>query len=267
MPNSLFTFDQNNPALFAPRPTDNTDINWNGQAGNPGLAQLFDEQRNINVRLFNEMDATQVGKGIQSENLANGAVKAENQREIINSVVENKCTCVQGAPASTSMFSQVDGQPLNKKELHKWQGVSNFRNFQAGVDNITSEMDCVIRPLIWHNVSNIQSGSGSWGNQPWYNMDVIPNSNDYGNVKIVLEVAPDSSFLTGVQTCAKRGFFWAESSLNCKLIDKTPKLYQNPWYRVVLYLEKNPDQAVGIQMQLLACFSISITQKIKNKHI
>jgi hypothetical protein len=268
MANTLFLADLNNPSNFPSLPSDNSDINWSSQSVNPGLYPIISFLFNNFTKLYNEMDATIIGKGIQFENLANGAVRPENQRELIGTAYNNRYVVIDSPVSPGNYFIQNDGATLQKYIiLPPFQLVTNFRNFQAGVDNVTTELDFEIVPFL------MQNGGGLSGQQTprnalnWFASESVPNAGDWGQVKLITEVAPDSSFTTGVQQVSKKSVFFDQKNWSHKAIDKTSKTYQNPWYRQYLTLEKNPDQGVGSAMQLIGELNASAHYKCKNKHI
>jgi hypothetical protein len=270
MANQLFINDRTNPVLLPARPVSGGDINWDSQPGQPGVSPIFADLTAELQKLYIETDATIVGKGIKENNIANLAVLPQNQREIINRPYRNRLITIQAATPGT-YYIQVDGQPLVKKELFKFQAITNYRNFQNGVDNITTEID------IQMNNAFLQSGGLNTPLQfgtTWYlQPDGLSNADDYKNVKIYVEVDSTSAFSSPV-VIAKESFYGytnytsqEQPQWKIEVEDKVLKSYQNPWYRVSLALEKSPNQAAGVSMQILLQTMVSCKYKCKNKHI
>lgn len=272
MANSLITQDWNNPTTPAPRMGDGTAINYTTQPGNPGLKPILDQYDQSFKDLYNNLDATVPGKGLQYENLANGAVQAVNMREIINTSVNNRLFSIVN-PTNGGYLTQTDGQAVNKFILiPPFQAITNFRNFQAGVDNVTTELDISldIGYLVSSGLNTALGWIGNWYAQP----DGLAAAADYRNIKIVTEVDSNSAFTSAVIVSKKSFYGYTNytsqennSPWSIKAIDKTTKNYQNPWYRTYLIMEKAPNQAAGVAMNLIMQGLASATYKCKNKHL
>jgi hypothetical protein len=272
MANQLFINDRTNPLLLPARPVSGGDINWDSQVGQPGLSPIFADFTSELQKLYIETDATIVGKGIKENNIANLAVLPQNQREIINTPYKNRLVNVQSGV--NTPYPQVDGQPLIKKILlPPFQVISNFRNFQSGVDNVTTELNIKIKNF------NIQGFNLATTANYATTLAALTDGTDaeiYKNIKIITEVDSTSAFLA--PTIISKESFFSENfpgyanwlcymPWDIEVIDKTAKSYQNPWYRTYLVLEKTFFQATGITLQLFLQMNIDCKYKCKNKHI
>jgi hypothetical protein len=265
MANQLFINDRTNPLLLPARPVSGGDINWDSQVGQPGLSPIFADFTSELQKLYIETDATIVGKGIKENNIANLAVLPQNQREIINTPYKNKITI--------SQLTQIDGQALNKKILlPPFQAITNFRNFQTGVDNVTTELDVQIKNLYIQPANGVAIINNNF---PYFGDGA--NIENYTNIKINVEVDSTSAF-TSPTLIHKEGFFGILTNpngidyigmlpWNIKVVDKLTKAYQNPWIRVYLTLEKTILQPANVSMTLDLRSAIDCTYKCKNKHI
>ena len=262
MSNALFLTDWNNPTALAPKPVGGGGVNYSSLAGNPGIKPIVDQFTDELKNLYNELDATIATKGLKFDNLSNNSVQAENIREKWNFPVQDKLFVITNGTVETPM-TQVVGQSIIYKEIAKWQAVTNFRNFTAGIDNITTEINANIS-LTTGSATNIYSLGNTQIYTPPASMD------DYKQIRFQIQVSPDNTFAT-TQVVADRGVYLQGGQtiipLLIKGVDINPKNYQNPWYRVVLYLRKNPTQSNGVSMTFYGYGDIDINYKCTNKNL
>jgi hypothetical protein len=271
MANPLALFDFNNPTILAPRPSAGSRVNYISEPGNPGQKPIFDQLYDQLTFFFDQSDATQVGKGIRFDNIANRAVRPENMRLRIDQPFKNYHVQIDNGLNNGGGFTQVDGQtPLRKPVVPVFQIPTNFRNFQAGVDNVTAEIDIIIDKGFMQNAQGMNAGT-SWTPQNWYSILAgNTTAQSQRNVKIFVWVG-SSLAMTDAVLISKESFYGysnytmvEQGSWSMKIIDKTSKLYQNPCYKIELGLEKAPGQAAAVVMGLALQALVTVTTKATN---
>jgi hypothetical protein len=260
-----FLIDWNNPTALAPKPSQGTKINWIDEPANPGLKPIIDQFTDEFKSLALNMDASVAGRGLQFGNIANSAIRPENMRTQNNKSVQNKPWVLTDTPATGNYFTQLDGQTQKYVELTKWQEATNFRNFQPGIDNVTTDMKVEID---W-DWADFYSGISQWGVPSWH---LNPsNYNDYKNMWIRVEVSPDLLFTTST-IVEEKGFFARGAGAQAtpwifNVIDKTIKIYQNPCYKISFFWKKSISQSAGTQALIRGQGTISVTANCTNKNI
>ena len=254
-------YDWNNPTIPALRPASGGKINYVDEPGFPGLKTIFDQYQDEWRNLRNKMDADVVGQGIQFGNIGNGAVRAENIRPRINQGLLDKPFSV--SENTGNYFTQTDGQTQKYLSLGIWQETTAFRNFIAGTDNITNDLQIDLHWGWWDMYSGIQSLNA---HPTWYAAPADLNS--YKNVWIEVSVGSDNG-MTGRQVICNKGFgqnsFALPTTFSCT--DSTTKLYQNPWYEVRFYMKKAVNQGAGSSFQMRGVGTLSTKSTVTNQKI
>lgn len=262
-------YDWNNPLVPAPKPTDGSGINWTSQPSNPGMKPIIDQYTDEFKNLQNKLNADVVNQGANFGNIANRAIQPENMRPRIDTPFKNRFVTVQSAANTGQPFTQVDGQPIVKKILiPPFQISTGFRNFQIGIDNITTELEILLNNSFRSGNSQINSPTAGIS---WATPDGTANVDDYKNCKIYVEVDSTSAFLTPTLVSKDSFEIYTNytTSETCpwliKCVDKIAKNYQDPWYRVYLTLEKAPNQSAGVSMNLTLQTYLTLIYKVSNK--
>jgi hypothetical protein len=266
MANALALYDFNNPTILAPKPGAGSRVNWISEPSNPGLKPIVDQIYDQLTFFFDQSDATQSGKGVGFDNIANRAVRPENMRLRIDQPYKGTLLTIDNGAGGA--FVQIDGQTLIKKPVVPvFQVVTNWRNFQTGIDNVTTELDIIIDRAYIANQGSLLPPTGNWTNT---NQGQI-GGNDR-NIKIYTEVG-SSAAMTDAVLVSKDAYYGYTNytpqepqlqNLTIKIVDKTIKSYQNPFYRITLALEKTSTQTPGTSMGLALQALVTVTTKATN---
>jgi hypothetical protein len=261
-----FLIDWNNPTAPAPRPSQGSKINYVDEPLNPGLKAIFDQYTDEFKSLALNMDASIPNKGLVFGNIANGAIRPENMRLRIDQPFKGVLLTIDNGAGSA--FVQVDGQPpILKPVVPVFQVATNYRNFQPGIDNVTTELDIIIDRAYIANQGSLQPPTSNWTNTTQGQI----GGNDR-NIKIYTEVG-SSLAMTDAVLVSKDAYYGYTNytpqepqmqNLTIKIVDKTLKLYQNPCYRITLRLERTSAQAVGVSLGLALQALVTITVKTTN---
>jgi hypothetical protein len=266
MPNPLALYDLNNPTILAPKPGASTRVNWISEPSNPGLKPIVDQLYDQLTFFFDQSDATQGGKGLPFDCIANRAVRPENMRLRIDQPYKGSLLTIDNGAGAA--FVQVDGQTLIKKPIVPvFQVLTNWRNFQPGVDNVTTEIDITIDRAYIANQGSLLPPTSNWTNTTQGQI----GGNDR-NIKIYTEVG-SSAAMTDAVLVSKDAYYGYTNytpqepqmqNLTIKIVDKTSKLYQNPFYRITLALEKASTQTPATSMALALQALVTVTTKATN---
>jgi hypothetical protein len=261
-----FLLDWNNPTAPAPRPSQGSKINYVDEPANPGIKAILDQYTDEFKSLALNMDASVAGRGLQFGNIANGAIRPENMRPRIDQPYKNYHVQIDSGLNNGSGYIQVDGQPLIKKPIVPvFQTTPNFRNFQPGIDNVTTVLDIIIDKNQMTGIGGLKPGN-DWSPSPWYTVPQgFAGAADNRNCKIYIEVG-SSIAMTDAVLVSKESFYGyanytavEQGPWVMKVLDKTPKLYPNPCYRITFGLEKAPSQAAGVSMQIALQATATVT--------
>jgi hypothetical protein len=256
-----FLLDWNNPTAPAPRPSQGSKINYVDEPANPGIKAILDQYTDEFKSLALNMDASVAGRGLQFGNIANRAIQAENYRPLLWKPYSRKPFAVGDGTGQQRI--QVDGQAIFYTELFKVQFGTGFRNFQVGVDNITTELILELTALFWQ-ASSTQSALG-WNYAPAPYAGTS-NYDDYLPNRLVLDVSSNANFTDAVTLddwgIDPNGNY---KTLTHRVWDTPPKAYQNPWYRLRHYQKKTPAQSIGISNYCLMVGTLDLSLQAWNK--
>jgi hypothetical protein len=158
---------------------------------------------------------------------------------------------------------QIDGQPIIYTELFKVQFGTGFRNFQAGIDNVTTELFLDLSTF-YFVMSQSQSSGWNYATLPY----AVGGSNydDYLPNRLVVEVSPDANF-SSFTVIEEWGIDHVNGYKNIskKITDSLPKTYQNPWYRCRHFIKKTPNQNAGANNGTILLGHLDLTLQAWNK--